>query len=314
MPLPADLAAQTREALARLRGVFEADHGRTQALLALLDRLVAEQPGAEEPGAGQPGAEIQALRAENAALRQQIAGLNQHAEYEAWFNATFKTTLRTPNTWPFTTFAHGTPWCDKVVYGMQDGEFLFAEHLIEQLDAEGVQGDIVEFGAYGGTWLEILARIIEKRENGRGLWGFDSFEGLPAPDPDRDGGIWTEGQYAMGLEEVSASLRLAERPFLRLVKGWFCDSLKVEPATSIQRIAYARIDGDLYASAVDCLAFLTDRLADGAILVFDDWQFTTQIGEVLAFREWIADHPIFEFEFLGMNMWAHLYLRVRRRG
>ena len=258
--------------------------------------------------------EIAALRVENAALRQRIEALNQHAHYEEWFNTAFNTKLRTPNTWPFSTFTPGTPWCDQVVYGMEKGEFAFAEHLMAQLDAEGVAGDVVEFGCYGGTWLETLAGIIEKTGNGRALWGFDSFEGLPAPDPERDGGIWHEGQYAMGLDQVAANLRAAERPFLQLVKGWFSDSLVAEPAVSVSRIAYARIDGDLYASAVDCLAYLTDRLADGAVLVFDDWQFSVNHGEVLAFREWIAAHPIFEFEFLGMNMWAHLYLKVRRRG
>lgn len=300
---PADAAGARPDAtdIARLRAMLDAEHAR---MTRLLDHLATPSAAPDEAGA---------LRAENARLRAEIERLNQHAHYEAWFNATFNTSLRTPNTWPFTTFAPGTPWCDKVVYGMQDGEFLFAAHLIAGLDEQGVAGDIVEFGAYGGTWLETLAQVIESRGNGRRLWGFDSFEGLPAPDPDKDGTIWTEGQYAMGLEEVSARLRAAERPFLRLVKGWFCDSLRAEPAIGIDRIAYARIDGDLYASAVDCLAYLTDRLADGAILVFDDWQFSVNHGEVLAFREWIAAHPIFEFEFLGMNMWAHLYLRVRRR-
>lgn len=286
-PTPADNAA-----VARLRNVLTEDG---ESLLGLLEQT-------------------ESLMAENAVLRERIAALNQHAYYEEWFNRTFNTTLRTPNTWPFSTFAQGTPWSDKVVYGMQDAEFLFAGHLMEQLDADGIAGDVVEFGCYGGTWLEILAQIIEKRENGRLLWGFDSFEGLPEPDAEKDGGIWQAGQYAMGLEQVAINLRAADRPFLRLVQGWFNESLVREPATAITKIAYARIDGDLYASAVDCLNFLTDRLADGAILVFDDWQFSVNHGEVLAFREWTAAHPIFDFEFLGMNMWAHLYLRVRRRG
>jgi hypothetical protein len=286
-PTPADKAALTR-----LREILTGDR---EGLLELLDRS-------------------ELLLAENAALRQRINELNQHAHYEDWFNTAFNTKLRTPNTWPFSTFAPGTPWCDKVVFGMQDGEFLFAEHLMEQLDAEGVAGDVVEFGCYGGTWLETLARILEKRGNDRLLWGFDSFEGLPPPDAEKDGGIWETGQYAMSLEQVAINLRAADRPFLRLVQGWFNESLAREPATAITKIAYARIDGDLYSSAVDCLAYLTDRLADGAILVFDDWQFSVNHGEVLAFREWIAEHPIFEFEFLGMNMWAHLYLRVRRKG
>ncbi len=273
-------------------------------MLALIDRLAASADAAETGR----------LRAENAALRAQIQALDLHASYEAWFNATFATNLRTPNTWPFTTFEIGTPWCDKVVYGMQDGEFLFAEHLIEQLDAAGIAGDIVEFGTAGGTWIKTLASIIERRQNGRRLWGFDSFQGLPEPDPVRDGGIWHAGQYAASLEEVSQAVGAGRRPFLTLVAGWFQDSLARAPATAIASIAYARIDSDLYASAVDCLRYLAPRLVDGAILVFDDWQFSLNHGETLAFREWIGTQPDLEFEFLGMNMWAHLYLRVRRRG
>ncbi len=285
-------------AIARLRAILEAEHAET---LAALDALTE-------------GPDVAALEAENASLRADIQKLNQHAHYEAWFNQTFGTDLRTPNTWPFSTFAQGTPWSDEVVYGMQRGEFLFAEHLMEKLDADGVPGDVVEFGCFGGTWLNTLADIIEKRANGRLLWGFDSFEGLPPPDPEKDGTIWEQGQYAATVEQVAASVRAEDRPFIRLEQGWFSDSLKREPATNIAQIAYARIDSDLYSSAVDCLEFLTDRLADGAILVFDDWQFSVNHGEVLAFREWIAAHPEFRFEFLGMNMWAHLYLRVRRGG
>lgn len=294
-----------RALLARLRGLVEAEQRDTLAALDWIENRPAETPGDE-------AATIAALRAENAALRAKLSGLYQHAEYETWFEQAFGIKFPTPNTWPFTTFQQGTPWCDKVVYGMQDGEFLYAQHLIAELDAQGIAGDIVEFGTYGGTWMEVLAQAVEKGAGGRTLWGFDSFEGLPEPDAAKDGNIWHKGQYAATLEEVSARLRAAERPFLKLVKGWFCDTLPVEPAAGVEKIAYARIDGDLYSSCVDCLSYLTDRLADGAILVFDDWQFTINHGETLAFREWAAANPQFRFEFLGMNMWAHLYLRVHR--
>ncbi|RVT90698.1 hypothetical protein EOD42_23135 [Rhodovarius crocodyli] len=295
-----------RALLARLRSLVEAEQRDT---LAALDWIENRPAGSDDDAS----ATIAALRAENAALRARLNATHQHAEYEMWFQQALGTKLATPNTWPFTTFAQGTPWCDKVVYGMQDGEFLYAEHLIQELDAQGIEGDIVEFGTYGGTWMEMLARVVEKQANGRTLWGFDSFEGLPEPDTAKDGTIWHKGQYAATLEDVSAQLRVQDRPFLKLVKGWFCDTLPVEPAASVRKIAYARIDGDLYSSCVDCLAYLKDRLVDGAILVFDDWQFSINHGETLAFREFQAANPQFRFEFLGMNMWAHLYLRVHRR-
>ena len=171
----------------------------------------------------------------------------------------------------------------------------------------------MEFGTYYGHWVQVLAETLERRGFHREIWGFDSFEGLPAPQAGLDPTIWSEGQYAAPFEEVKLRLQLDKRPWLHLVKGWFSDTLAAEPAISIGPIAYARIDGDLYASCVDCLAFLAPRLVPGAILVFDDWQFDQSVGEPRAFGEWMAANPGWKFEDLGMNLWAHLYLRVISR-
>ncbi len=253
------------------------------------------------------------LAAENERLRRENKGLRLRADYEAWFEGHFGVRLPTPNTWPFTTWSSDTPWGVKACYGLQDAEIVFAEHLLEQLEADQVPGAIVEFGTYYGHWMQVLAGIMETRGWQRDMWGFDSFEGLPQPQEGLDPTIWHEGQYAAPFEEVQARLEVARRPWLRLVKGWFSDTLPAEPARSIEQIAYARVDGDLYASCVDCMAFLGPRLVKGAILVFDDWQFDPTVGEPRAFDEWRAANPGWKFEFLGMNLWAHLYLRVVER-
>lgn len=286
----------------RLRNL-EAEHRQMRETLEALRAA----PGAADATA------LQALWEENARLKAELARVNQHAHYEEWFERHFGLRLPTPNTWPFTTFGPGTPWGDKAAFGLQDAEILFAEHLLERLEAEQVPGAIVEFGTYYGHWLQVLDAIQERRGWRRDIWGFDSFEGLPPPQEGLDPAVWHEGQYAAPFEEVQARLRVAERPWIRLVKGWFNETLRQEPAASIGPIAYARIDGDLYASAVDCLAFLTPRLVRGAILVFDDWQFDPSVGEPRAFDEWRAANPGWRFEFLGMNLWAHLYLRVAER-
>lgn len=259
-------------------------------------------------------ARVGELEAEVARLRGELHAANPYAGYEALFDAHFHTRFRVPNTWPASTFKPGTPWGDRVAMAMQDAEFLYAEHLLATLDQEGVAGAVVEFGVFTGSNLENLARSLEKLGSGRELWGFDSFEGLPAPDAVKDGGVWHEGQYAADHETVRAFLRADERPWMRLVKGWFADAFAAEPARAMGDVAYARLDGDLYQSALDCLDFLAPRLVDGAVLVFDDWAFSWEMGEPLAFREWAARHPEFRFEFLEMNLWAHLYCRVRKTG
>jgi Macrocin-O-methyltransferase (TylF) len=253
------------------------------------------------------------LTEEIQALKNELFRLKRHG-YEDWFNRTFNVDMPTPNTWPFTTFVQGTKWCDEVVLGMHNGEVLYAEHLIEKLDENGVYGDIVEFGIYEGTWADALASIVERRGSRRNIWGFDSFEGLPEPKAGMNPECWVKGMYSAPYDAVAARLQVEKRPWLHLVKGWFCDSLLVEPASTIKKIAYARIDSDLYESCVDCLKFLEPRLVDGAVLIFDDWQFAYTHGEPRAFKEWIEGGAPFKFQFLAFNSWAHLYLRVHRSG
>lgn len=252
------------------------------------------------------------LATENSSLKRQLAHHEGHQTYVDWFDKVFGVRIPVPNSWPFSTFKQGTPWSDKVVYGMQDGEILYAEHLFEILEQTGVAGDVVEFGTYYGHWIQVICELFERRGWERPVWGFDSFEGLPTPSKEVDPDCWTEGMYSAPFDEVKARLQVDKRPWLKLVKGWFKQSLTVEPATSIGTIAYARIDGDLYESCVDCLKFLDGRLADGAVLVFDDWQFSTEIGEPRAFKEWLdaGASERYRFEYLEMNMWAHLYVRV----
>lgn len=102
---------------------------------------------------------------------------------------------------------------------MEDGEILYAEHLLEILEKEGISGDIVEFGIYFGHWLQVICETLEKHGWNRKVWGFDSFEGLPESDPNLNPDCWTAGMYFAPFDEVSARLQLDKREYLNLVKG-----------------------------------------------------------------------------------------------
>lgn len=233
--------------------------------------------------------------------------------YVEWFARVFGKHMPIPNTLPFSTFEIGTPWSDKVAEGMLEAETLYAEHLLEQLEADKIAGDIIEFGIYRGGWINFFCETLERRNWVRNVWGFDSFEGLPKPDEKLDQtSFWTEGMYSASYDVVTAFLRPDQRPYLHLVKGWFNETLTRPPATSIEKVAYVRIDCDLYSSTLDCLKFLDNRLVDGSILVFDDWMFTRELSGPRAFGEWLdagADKK-YKFEYLAFNLHNHLYSRV----
>lgn len=233
--------------------------------------------------------------------------------YPEWYRRVFGVPAILPTTTFYSTFKPDAPWGDKLTWSMMEAEHVYAKHLLAELDKSRVEGDLVEFGIYRGGWINIFCEHVEQVGSAkRHVWGFDSFEGLPEVDDARDDQYWKKGMYAADYDVVANYLKAEERSYLHLVKGWFSDSLSTPDATAISKIAYARIDGDLYQSCVDCLAFLDGRLTDGAILVFDDWLFDNTKGEPLAFAEWLERGASnkYRFTFLEMNLWGHLYLRV----
>jgi hypothetical protein len=141
------------------------------------------------------------------------------------------------------------------------------------------------------------------------IYGFDSFEGLPEPS-ENDPPYWRRGEFSAALEDVSKRLRIDLRPHVKLVKGWFSDSLaRSDIRGAIRSVAFARIDCDLYQSAGECLAFLETRLAHGAFLCFDDWTDDPSTGETRAFFEFAERTqgrfrfaPICRISLGGMHM------------
>jgi len=186
--------------------------------------------------------------------------------------------------------------------------------LIADLDRRGIAGDIIEFGVARGFNIDLLATVSEELGSDRRIYGFDSFEGLPEPEPGRDLLGYHRGRYAVPLEAAQARIRASERPNIHLVKGWLAETLKNEPALSIPAVAYARIDVDLYKSTLECLDYLAPRLTDQAVLVFDEWTYDLGTGETGAFFEWSRKHPEFSFDFIFSGMIGRLYLRTVKAG
>jgi hypothetical protein len=190
----------------------------------------------------------------------------------------------------------------------------FAQELIKDLKIKKVSGAFVEFGIYKGNWLKLLIDMTERAGlGGREIWGFDSFKGLSKPHSTHDSNFWKEGMYAASRAEVEQNLQTAKRPRIKLVEGFFSESLKGQEATRLGDIAYARIDCDIYEPTVECLSFISRRLSHGAVLVFDDWTHHIDYGETKAFAEWVPMVPHLKFEFLCLGPWDHFYLRVWHR-
>jgi hypothetical protein len=141
------------------------------------------------------------------------------------------------------------------------------------VEAEAIEGDIVECGTARGGSLAMLAQARHRFCSiNREIWAFDTYVGIPSPtaaDPDYEMARNYTGKFKGTIDEVAALLRrVGAGESVRLVKGLFQETL---PCSAVSTIAILHLDGDWYESTRCCLDNLWDRLAPGAIVQIDDY-------------------------------------------
>jgi O-methyltransferase len=145
----------------------------------------------------------------------------------------------------------------------------------------------------------------------RRVWVADSFQGLPPPDPakypaDEGDTHHTHADLAVSLEQVRSHFEryglLDDR--VRFLKGWFKDTL---PAAPIERLAVARLDGDMYESTMDALKSLYPKLSPGGYLIVDDFGYAEACRQ--AVHDYRGAHGITE-EIVTID-WTGSYWRKR---
>jgi len=170
-------------------------------------------------------------------------------------------------------------------YTMVDRTGLLATYdTANEVEKNRIDGCFVECGVARGGCSALMAIVANENKNGRKMWVFDSFEGLPEPtiedalsvekDPgkNKSSGVLQKG-YCLGTyEEVSnllfSILRL-DKENVFMVKGWFQDTLP-RYKDEIGLISFLRIDGDWYESTKCCLENLYDNVITGGYILIDD--------------------------------------------
>jgi len=139
-----------------------------------------------------------------------------------------------------------------------------------------VKGLVVECGVWRGGMSAAMAEILGKD---RKYCLFDSFEGLP-PAKEIDGQAavqWQKDVNSPGYyNNCKAEMDWAEKAMkktgahdYKLVKGWFENTL---PSYNFEdKIAVLRLDGDWYESTMTCLENLFPKVAEGGLIILDDY-------------------------------------------
>jgi hypothetical protein len=149
-------------------------------------------------------------------------------------------------------------------------------------------GLICEFGVCTGNSTNLIAKKISPRE----VYGFDSFEGLPDD--------WVIGNIKVpkGFLAIDPS-KLHFEPNVKLVKGYFCNSLPPFLKDHTEPVSLLHIDCDTYESTVDIFKHTSPRFQVGTVIVFDEvlGDMGTE-NELKAFQELVLRQR-FGFEWLG---------------
>ena len=169
-------------------------------------------------------------------------------------------------------------------------------------------GDYLEFGCAAGASFIHAYRQAAHRMPWMRFWAFDSFQGLPRPEGIDMAGEAREGLFACDQPTFMRNLRAADVDLGRVVcvSGWYRNSLTplVKDTHRLRVASIVYIDCDLYQSAVEALAFVTDLVETGTVLIFDEW-FTAKgdpnRGEQRACAEWVERNP-----GIGLQDW-HLF-------
>ncbi len=186
--------------------------------------------------------------------------------------------------------------------GRTNAQFMW--NAVEQINALGLEGDILEAGVWkgGATMAMVFANMKYNTE--RHFWLLDTFEGLPAPGKQDDArshnkwkaiqkNAWKNPANNRGVEEgkwnygpkdiVKNNLYWTGYPWekFHFIQGKVEETL---PKTDLPpKFAVLRLDTDWYESTKVELEYLWDRLVPGGLLYIDD--FCTWGGSRKATKE-----------------------------
>ncbi len=166
--------------------------------------------------------------------------------------------------------------------------------LLEELERvlqKKVPGDVVELGCYEGTSALFEARLLQALAPEKKLWLYDSFEGLPEKtkeDQSASGEWFKGGELRASRARLQKNFVKAALPIPEITRAWF---FELDPEDLPEEICFAFLDGDFYESIMDSFKLVWPKMAEGGVIIVDDYQNPALPGAAKAVDEWLKGHP-----------------------
>jgi O-methyltransferase len=152
-------------------------------------------------------------------------------------------------------------------------------------------GDFVECGVDTGMISLAICDWLDFNRLDKDLRLFDTFSGIPdvqMTDAERNGiGGW-HNREAYRECFAHTVTNFAPWPRCRLVRGMVPDTLSEFPAD--RRVAYLSIDMNIVLPEIAAIEFFRDRLVPGAIVLLDDYGWSTHTAQKEAFNAFARAH------------------------
>jgi hypothetical protein len=158
-----------------------------------------------------------------------------------------------------------------------------------------IEGCVVECGVWRGGMIAAIADIYKDNKK---YYLFDSFEGLP-PVKEVDGesaknwqsnknSKWYFDNCKADVEDAKKAMDMSGVKNYKIFKGWFSDTLANFSLN--EKISILRLDGDWYDSTMECLNYLYKHVAEGGLILIDDYY--TWDGCAKAIHDFLSNNKI----------------------
>lgn len=177
-------------------------------------------------------------------------------------------------------------YLDKVIIT----DFGWWDIAIEKIKNSKINGLCMEFGVYEGRSINHFSNRMQNK-----IWyGFDSFEGFQED--------WKSGFFAKGNWSLNGKTPIVNKN-VKLIKGWFKDTLPNFLKSNKSKICFIHIDCDTYESTKEILNIITSKkLTSGTLILFDEYlsYIGWRQGEFKAWQEFIKENKIkYKYEMFG---------------
>lgn len=164
----------------------------------------------------------------------------------------------------------------------------------------GVDAGYFEFGVFEGKSVSLAYHTMGQFAPDMTFCAFDSFEGIIGATDAED---FSDNTFFCNERTFRHNCRLAGIPDERLAiwRGNFLTDLvpNAEYSGIPDTCIVAHIDCDVYAPTLAALRYLTPKLVQGSVLVFDDFNAqaaSNHTGERGALKAWLAENPALSVE------------------